>query len=221
MLGLDSDSVISRIRSGNGRVVLPELKQSIVVGTIGFTAVSVLMFGVWAVAGSWLSRNVGELGFYSILAIGFMVAGGGSFAPILIGKNLGRFYVLFVGSFLLYAVIWTACWFLLRELKWGREWAGSILGPALMGMMFAGAFRANDQMLRCVLAMVVGNTAGYFIGEGLFYLQPLHNQYGMIVWGVTYGAGFGAGIAASLYWCQSEVRENLKVFAKSETSAAS
>lgn len=221
MLGLDSHSVISRIRSGNEKVVLPDLKQSITVGTIGFTVVSVLMFGVWAVAGSWLSRNLGELGFYSVLAIGFMAAGGGSFAPILIGKNLGRFYVLFVGSFLWYAVIWTACWFLLRELKWGREWAGSIVGPALMGLMFAWAFRANQQLWRCVLAMVVGNTAGYFLGEWLFYLPPLHNQYGMILWGITYGAGFGAGIAASLYWCQTETRGKLKVLSQVDAPATS
>jgi hypothetical protein len=221
MLGLDSHSVIARIRSGSGKVVLPDLKQSITVGTIGFTVVSVLMFGVWAVAGSWLSRNLGELGFYAVLAIGFMAAGGGSFAPILIGKDLGRFYVLFIGSFLLYAVIWTACWFLLRELKWGREWAGSIVGPALMGLIFAWAFRANEQIWRCVLAMVVGNTAGYFVGEWLFYMPPLHNQYGMILWGITYGAGFGAGIAASLYWCQTETREKLKAASQAAAPATS
>jgi len=221
MLGLDSDSVISRIRSGNEMVVLPDLKQSITVGTIGFTIVSVLMFGVWAIAGSWLSRNLGELGFYSVLAIGFMAAGGGSFAPILIGKNLGRFYVLFVGSFLLYAVIWSACWFLLRELGWGREWAGSIFGPALMGMMFSWTFRANKQTWRCVLAMVLGNTVGYFVGEWLFYMPSLHNQYGMILWGITYGAGFGAGIAASLYWCQMKTRGRLKALAQSEPASDS
>ncbi len=216
MLSLDSDSVIARIGSGNETVTLPDLRQSITVGSVGFTIVSILMFGVWAVGGTWLSRNLGELGFYCVLAVGFMAGGGGAFAPVLIGKNLGRFYVLFIGSFLLYAAIWTACWFLLRKIGWGREWAGSILGPAMMGMIFAWVFRANKQLWRCVLALVVGNTTGYFIGEWLFYMEPLHNQFGMIVWGITYGAGFGAGIAAALYWCQTETRDRLKALSQTE-----
>jgi hypothetical protein len=216
MLGLDPDSVIARISSGNEAVRLPDLKQSVTVGAIGFTIVSVMMFGLWAAGGSWMTQNLGELGFYSVLAVGFMAGGGGAFAPVLIGKNLGRFYVLFVGSFLLYAVIWTACWVLLRKIGWGREWAGSILGPALMGMTFAWVFRANQHLWRCVLAMVVSNTAGYFVGEWLFYMKPLHNQFGMILWGITYGAGFGAGIAACLYWCQTETRDQLKVLAHAD-----
>jgi len=81
-------------------------------------------------------------------------------------------------------------------------------------MIFTRAFGANQQMWRCVAAMVAGHTAGYFIGEWLFAWEPLRSRYGMLLWGVTYGAGFGSGIAASLYWCQTETREKLKALSQ-------
>lgn len=207
MLDLDSDSVISRIEASDEKVALPNLKQSIIVGAIGFTIVSVLLFGIWAGAGRWMYQNLGATLFYSLLGVGFMAGGGGAFKPVLIGNNLGRFYALFVGAFFVYAAVWMACWFTIREVG---EWVASGLGPALMAMIFTWAFRANEQMWRCVTAMVAGHTLGYFIGEWLFYWEPLQNRYGMLLWGVTYGVGFGAGIAATLYWCQTETRGKLK-----------
>ncbi|HAV64353.1 MAG TPA: hypothetical protein DCY13_18545 [Verrucomicrobiales bacterium] len=211
MIGLDPQNVVERIRAAREPVRLPNLRQSIMVGTIGFTLVSVAMFGLWAIAGHWLTQQFGEIGFYAILGVGFMAAGGGVFQPILIGNNLGRFYALFVGSFLLYAVIWTACYLIAREMGQAQagEWAGSIIGPALMGALFALTFRAPDQLVRCMAALVLGHSAGYFTGDLFFALESLHNRFGMLLWGLTYGAGFGAGIAASLYWCQTRVREKL------------
>lgn len=215
MLGLDPDSVIARIKQAGKPVVLPDLKQSLTVGALGFTIVSVLMFGLWAVAGRWLHQQLGELLFYSLLAVGFMGGGGAAFKPILIGQNLGRFYILFVGSFLIYAAVWILCWFTVRDIG---EWLASFLGPALMGMLFAWAFGAPTRMARCVLALVVGHTAGYFIGSWLFAWAPLQNRFGMLIWGVTYGVGFGAGMSYALSICQEATRGRLLAMSSGQSS---
>ena len=207
MLGLDPESVMGRIKESGRPVLLPNLKQALTVGTLGFTIVSVLMFGLWAVAGRWLQQELGELLFYSVLAVGFMAGGGGVFKPILIGENLGRFYVLFVGSFFVYAAVWTLCWF---EVPNYGEWLATVFGPAAMGLMFAWTFGAPARRWRCVAGLVAGHTAGYFIGSWLFALDLLHNRFGMLLWGVTYGAGFGAGISSALFACQSANRTRLQ-----------
>lgn len=206
MPGLDPESVIARISSENQRIAFPDLKQSIVVAAIGFTVVSMFMFGVWALAGGWMYRNIGAKMFYSLLGIGFMAGGGAAFSPVLIGNNLGRFYVLFVGSFFVYATIWMVCWF---GFKAPGEWVATVVGPAIIALAFVRAFRARDQLKKCATAMILGHTVGYFMGEWLFYWEPLANRWGMMIWGMTYGAGFGAAIGATLYWCQTGTREAL------------
>ncbi len=206
MLGLDPESVLNRVKQAGAQVRLPTLRQSVLVGTLGFTSVSVLMYGLWAVAGGWLQQTLGELLFYAVLAVGFMAGGGAVFKPILIGANLGRFYVLFVGSFLLYAVIWTVCWFQMRA---AGEWLATVLGPAAMAALFAWAFGAGNQALRCAAVLILGHTIGYFLGSWLFAWEPLRNRLGMVLWGVTYGAGFGAGISYVLHVCQTVTRERL------------
>lgn len=206
MLGLDPESVLNRVKQAGAPVWLPTLRQSVLVGTLGFTSVSVLMYGLWAVAGGWFQQTLGELLFYAVLAVGFMAGGGAVFKPILIGANLGRFYVLFVGSFLLYAVIWTVCWFQMRA---AGEWLATVLGPAAMAALFAWAFGAGNQALRCAAVLILGHTIGYFLGSWLFAWEPLRNRLGMVLWGVTYGAGFGAGISYVLHVCQTVTRERL------------
>jgi hypothetical protein len=218
MLSLDPESVLARVKQAGAPVRLPTLRQSVLVGTLGFTSVSVLMYGLWAVAGGWLQQTLGELLFYAVLAVGFMAGGGAVFKPILIGANLGRFYVLFVGSFLLYAVIWTVCWFQLRT---AGEWLATVLGPAVMAALFAWAFGAGNQALRCAAVLILGHTIGYFIGSWLFAWEPLRNRLGMVLWGVTYGAGFGAGISYALHQCQTAIREEvLKLVARPEPGEA-
>lgn len=206
MLGLDADHVVARIRAHNLPVATPGFAQSLMVGTIGFTLVSVLMFSVWALAGAWMYRTLGEGLFYSLLAGGFMLGGGAVFKPVLAGVRPSSIVAVFVIAFMIYAATWIACWFTIRETG---EWVAGLLGPALMGMLFAYLFAAPEQMWRCCLALVLGHTAGYFIGRELFAWEPLANQYGMLIWGLTYGIGFGAGISASFYWCQAETRRRL------------
>ncbi len=206
MLGLDPESVLARIKATGEPVRLPNLRQSLVVGSLGFTIVSVLMFGLWAVAGRWLEQSLGELLFYAVLAVGFMAGGGAVFKPILIGRNLGRFYALFVGSFLIYAVIWTVCWFQYRATG---EWLATVIGPAVMGGLIAWTFAAMSRLGSCVVALILGHTIGYFLGSWLFAWEPLYNRGGMLLWGVTYGAGFGAGISYALHVCQTKTRKEV------------
>lgn len=206
MFGLDPDSVIRRIRSSGQPVVLPDRKQSMLVGGLGFGVVSLVVFGLWALAGRWLVARIGTIPFYSVLAVGFMAGGPAAFKPVLIGENLRRFYVLFLGSFLIYSVIWIVCWS-----KWGHagEGVASVVGPAAMGGLFVGAFDARARWIPCLSALVIGHTVGYFAGSLLFAWEPLHTRIGMEIWGLLYGAGFGAGIGFALSECQSETRARL------------
>ena len=212
MLGLDSDSVIARIKSEQTTFTLPTLKQSVFTGTIGFTIVSLLMFGVWAMAAQWMYENLGAKMFYALLGIGFMAGGGGAFAPLLIGNNLGRFYALYISSFFVYATVWMVSWF---TLKAPGEWLATVFGPGLMGALFVLVFGASAQLIRVCATLIVGHTLGYFIGEWLFYWEPLYNRYGMMLWGLTYGIGFGSAIAAALYWCQTDTRDKLAAIVRS------
>lgn len=206
MLGLDPDSVINRIKESGNLVVLPDRRQSVMVGALGFAVVSLVVFGLWAIAGRWLTDRLGTLPFYLILAAGFMAGGPAAFGPILIGQNLRRFYILFLGSFIGYAAIWIGCW-----MKWGQlgEWLATILGPGLMATLFVNAFGAQKRFLLCAGGLVIGHTAGYFLGSLLFAWELLHNRFGMEVWGLFYGAGFGAGIGLALSECQAATRARL------------
>jgi len=206
MLGLDSNSVVERIRADGRSLRVPTLPQSVITGAVGFTAVSLLMFAVWALAGRWMYAHLGAPLFYGLLGVGFMGGGGCVFAPLLIGKNLGRFYILFVASFFLYAMVWMVCWFKLGS---PGEWLATLVGPLLMAGLFVWAFGARTQLKRVGLIMVTGHTLGYFIGEWLFYWEPLNNPWGMMIWGLTYGMGLGGAIASALFWCQAETRDRL------------
>ena len=62
MLGLDPDCVVNRIQAAGRPVLLPNLRQSLVVGTVGFTIVSVVAFAVWALGGRTISRALGAGG---------------------------------------------------------------------------------------------------------------------------------------------------------------
>ncbi|MBV8882351.1 MAG: hypothetical protein JO332_20510, partial [Planctomycetaceae bacterium] len=50
--------------------------SSVVRGSLGFAAVSVAAYAVWAVAGKPLRRHLGELGFYAVEALAFLVLSG-------------------------------------------------------------------------------------------------------------------------------------------------
>lgn len=216
MLGLDPDSVVARVRAAGKPVLLPNLRQSFVVGTLGFAFVSVAAFSVWALGGRALSRSVGAGGFYATVALVFLVGGGRAFRSILIGENLGRFYLLFVSAFALYAGTWIAGSLMFKNTG---EWLGAAIGPLPMAVLYCAAFRAWPQFGRCALLLVACHFAGYFAADRLFQLEALKNQWGMLVWGLVYGLGFGAGLSLMLHHCQSETRTRLTALVK-DTPAA-
>lgn len=129
------------------------------------------------------------------------------FRPLAIGPDQRRrFYGLFALAFFLYAGVWTGSYFSLRG-KSG-EWLGSLLGPAIMGMTFASAFAAPGVVHKVILILFTSHSLGYFVGEYLY--NRLSGVPGMLLWGGSYGLGFGAGIGAALHSCQSEIRSRLQ-----------
>lgn len=204
LFGLDPDSVVSRVNSGGSPPSIPSLAESMAIGSLGFAAVAVAAFGVWAWGGPWLHARVGELGLHAACAVVLIGGGGGVFSRLVIDpERLRRFYGLFALAFFLYAGVWTGSYFSLRN-KSG-EWLASLLGPSILGMTLANAFGATG-VRRKVGAVLFGtHSLGYFAGSLLYdtFAKPL-------LWGAAYGLGFGAGIGYTLYACQDEVRQRLK-----------
>lgn len=208
--GLDPDSVIARIRASSGPVRVASLPQSVASGSLGLGAVSLASFAVWAWCGQWLHANVGELGLYAACAVVLIGGGGAAFSPLVIGPDRPRrFYGLFALALFLYAGVWTGSYFSLRT-KSG-ELLGSLLGPAILGMTFANAFAAPGAVRKVIAVLFLTHGLGYFAGQ-LFY-EKVHGIPGMLLWGVTYGLGFGAGIGYTLHTCQDAVRHRLKEIA--------
>jgi hypothetical protein len=51
------------------------LARSILIGTVGFTVASLIVYGFWAGAGRFMYRTFGEAGFYAVCAVLFVVLG--------------------------------------------------------------------------------------------------------------------------------------------------
>ncbi len=177
---------------------------------ITFTIVSLAGFSVWAFAGGWFYKNVGEAGLYVACAIVFVGLAGLLMNPLLHGPNrIGRFYKAFVPAFLIYAVIWSVCWF---ALKFGPgEWLGSFLGCAAFAFVLGKMLKSTHGLWKVIVVLFLAHSAGYFLG-GIAYgtmrtppefLSDLsRSQLGLIakmLWGLFYGLGFGAGIGYAFH----------------------
>jgi hypothetical protein len=216
--GLDPDSVVARVKSTGNRTRFPSLTQSVLVGSLGFGVVSLAAFGVWAGGGDWLQRHAGERGLYAVCAAVLIGGGGGVFGHLVIGPDrLRRFYGLFALAFFLYAGVWTGSYFSLRSRS--GEWLGSLLGPAILGMSLANAFGAPNAAGRVIGALLLTHAAGYFAGG--FLHDKIAGPLGMLLWGVSYGLGFGAGIGYTLYICQYKTRGRLQITGGSTSSGDS
>lgn len=223
-LHLDPESLLARATESGLPPRLPTRGQSIVRGSLGFGVVSVIVFGVWALAGRWLSGHFGEAGFYAVCALIFIGLSGIALSPLVIGPvSPGRFNGLFALAFGAYAVAWCIAWFALRG-KPG-EWAGSLGGTLAMGLVLSNAFRARERRLQIILVLFISHSAGYFLGgllydfcrseSGRVWLGNLLDRNaraktGMILWGLAYGIGFGGGLGYALYHCQATVRTKLE-----------
>jgi hypothetical protein len=207
---LDPQSIATRVCTVAAPAAFPSLGQSLLTGTLGFTAVSIAGFAPWAVFGQWFYRTVGALPMYLVCAVVFIAFAGLLLHRLIIGPgSLPRFYKLFSIAFAAYSVIWIVAWMGLR----GD--AGSILGllggTAVMGWMIATAFDARGATVKIVAALFLLNTMGYYIG-GWFEAAFIETSALMakLLWGVWYGLGLGAGLGIAFYLAQEGARSLLR-----------
>jgi hypothetical protein len=205
---LDPASIAARARvAGTPRI--PSLGQSLLLGIVGFTVVSVAGFVPWAVFGHLLGPLVGESGVYVICAPVFIALSGPALHRLIIGPgSLSRFYQLFSLAFIVYSAAWIVVWMSLRGHR------GSVLGllggTLAMGVILGLAFDAGRRIVTVVAALFLLNAAGYFIGGICEEALYTHNGLAArLSWGVCYGIGFGAGLGVAFYFCQAEARRLL------------
>ncbi len=176
-------------------------------GAIGFALVSLAAFAVWAAGEKWLQGLLGEPGLYGACALVFICLAGVLLYPLMPGRrSVGRFYAVFIPAFVVYALVWSACWFFLR---FGLgEWLASLLGTSAFVAMVGwrlNCFRSFGKVSLIVFGL---HSAGYFIGGQLMrwvlsaagsdWLHGLPKMQlatlAKLSWGLAYGLGFGAGI---------------------------
>ena len=206
---LDPQSIAARVRASGASFRLPTLAESLLRGVVGFTLVSVAGFSPWAIFDRWF-RRMGERGLYVACAAVFIGLSGLFLHRLIIGPgSLARFYKLFAAAFTAYAIAWVGFW------MWLRGDAGSIAGlfggTAAMGVILAFAFDTPRAMVKIIAALFLLNTLGYYAGgwiEGKLAID--HRLAGMLLWGVCYGIGFGAGLGVAFHLCQERARALLR-----------
>lgn len=207
IFGLTPDQVAARINQTAHSAHVPSLKQSILTGSFGFTAASLLVFATVAFAERWMYRHLGLAGAYLVWTLLFIVLGAGLLSPLVIGPGRGRrFFLLFATAFLLYAAGWVGAYFSLRGTA--GEWVGSLAGSLLMGLFLAAGFGAFATWPRLLTVLFLTNSVGYFLGAWLN--NVIGGRAGMMLWGIAYGLALGAGIGWSLYLAQAPLRARLR-----------
>ena len=207
LLHLDPESVIQRVKSSEAAARIPSLLGSVLRGAIGFTLVSVAGFCPWIFGINPMPGN--SAGMYLTCALVFVVLSGLCLHGLIIGPGtLGRFYALFSTGFLLYAFAWI--YFFMNFSKHQGSLLGLFTGTALMSAVFVQAFGAWNKLVHVVTALFLGNLAGYYGGWVVVMdLIGYETKPTMLLWGVCYGLGFGAGLGLALYACQTRTREVL------------
>ncbi len=218
MIGLDPESVLDRIQRDGRPVSPPTLVRSTVIGAVGFAVVGITAFSLWAFAARAMTRTLGSSGFYSLIAVTMLAGGTLVFRPLVIGRNLGRFAALFAVGFTLFAASWMTGYTVRLPYRLG-EWTGVIVGPVLLAGTLCIGFGASKQFFICAGILAASHFGSYLAADRLFSIDGLKNTTGMLIWGLVYGAGFGAGIAATLYFCQQEIRSQMSVVAGTEPPA--
>lgn len=208
---LHPDDVIARSEHGGLPASPPTCGRSLTIGALGMLLVALAIFGLWAVAGRGMWETMGEGGMYALWTLIGLGGGGLAMAPLAIGRGSKvRFGLVFMLAFLVYAIVWMASWFTLPN-KLG-EVLGATIGPAAMAAVFCAAFGSWRPLLAAAVVLIVGNAAGYFVGDIVWReLRDTRADLSKILWGVSYGIGFGLGIGAAAHLCQAEIRRRLRL----------
>lgn len=175
--------------------------RAVVVRALAFSVVSLCIFATVAFGEGWMYAHLGVLGAYLAWTALFILLGGAVLGSLVSDRwRLPKFYLLFGPAFFAYAAGWVGAYFTLRGVP--GEWVGSLAGSVLMALVFAAGFRAIRSTLKFAAILFVANSIGYFLGSAL-------NDYyggkgGMLLWGLIYGLGLGAGISAVLHFSQTQ-----------------
>ena len=181
------------------------------IGTVGFTAVSIAGFAVWAFGGRWFRS---EVSLYAASAAVFIAASGLFLHRLIDGAaRIVRFYKAFIPAFLAYALVWCLCWFEGRD--GAGEWLGSLFGCAAFVVVLAAVFRNWRNVVLAVLLVFALHSAGYFAGgwaykragatarRELGWSRQTAGVVARLSWGLFYGLGFGAGIGFAFHTAQT------------------
>lgn len=176
------------------------LTRSLLIGALGFGAVSLAVFATVAFGERWMYQNLGLFGAYLAWTALFILLGGAVLGSLVVGRwRLPKFYLLYGAAFFAYAVGWVAAYFTLRGST--GEWIGSLAGSILMAVVFALGFEFSSRsILKSSAILFLANSVGYFLGSALN--DSVTGQVGMLLWGLAYGLCLGAGIAAVLHLSQ-------------------
>jgi hypothetical protein len=202
---LDPQSIAQRVQASGQPPRVPTLGAAVLRGIIGFTLVSVAGFAPWPIIDRWFPW-MGEMGLYVTCTAVFIGLSGLLLHRLIIGPgSLPRFYKVFTLAFIAYVIAWAAFWIWLRSEV--GEIAGLLGGTAVMGTIFAFAFDARRAVVKIIAALFVLNAAGYYAGgwfEGKLVID--HRLTAILLWGICYGMGFGAGLGMAFHFCQTRAR---------------
>ncbi len=172
-----------------------------VYGSVCFGLVSVLAFSIWAFK---LVPGAGPM--FAAIALTFIVLSGLTLSR-LISTSVSRlrFSIIFASAFFAYAFFWCVFWFGLKG-KYHADLFGSVVGLATLTWILQRALGTGKPsgFLSRFAVVFMFYTLGYYFGGECYYL--VGGSTGRLLWGASYGLGFGAGLGYLLYHCQTRQR---------------
>jgi hypothetical protein len=172
-------------------------------GALGFAVVSTLVFSTVAFAERWMYQNLTLAGAYGVWTVLFLVASPLAFLPLVPMTATRRMFpVWFNIAFLAYCALWCAGWFLSPNTV--GELVGCTAGSIAMASVLVLRGFVRQPFVTAGLLLAICNLLGYFAGG---YLNAkFGGPAGMLIWGLLFGAGTGAGIGAILASQTEEAR---------------
>ena len=164
-------------------------------GSVYFGIVSMLVFATVAFGELWMYRNLTLWGAYFVWTLLFLGLGGVSFLPLIEpGTYRRRFPARFAIGFLGYALIWCCAYFLQPNTR--GECVGCGVGSIVLAMVLNPPGMGRGGQFQCAGSLCVFSVLGYFAGA--WANAAAGGPMGMLLWGVAFGLGTGAGIGLIL-----------------------